>query len=88
MKRVVLLVKYELIGKNDYLNPLETVLSNRGIHDIKKFLKVNKDAVIHWSKLENIERAIDCLIKHVKGGGEVFIQVDADPQMGIHHLLY
>lgn len=71
-------MKYELIGKNNYLEPIKTVLENRGIEDIQSFLSIKKDVVIHWSKLKNIERAIETFLEHVKKKSKFFIQVDAD----------
>jgi hypothetical protein len=73
-------MKYQLIGENDFLNnPIETVLHNRGIQDIKKFLKPSRDNEIHYSKLININKALETIIRHIEKGGELFIQVDSDP---------
>jgi single-stranded-DNA-specific exonuclease len=72
-------VKYELIGKNDYLlNPIDTILRNRGIENVQSFLSVDESSVIHWSKLENIEKAVDCLLKHIEQGNKIFVQYDSD----------
>lgn len=71
-------MKYELIGKNDYLNPIDMILHNRGIEDIQSFLHTNIKNVIHWSKLENMNRAIDCLLKHIEKKSKIFIQIDSD----------
>ncbi len=72
-------MKYELIGSNDYfLNPIETILKNRGIEDIQSFLNVNENNIIHWSNLENIEKAVECLIDHIKNESKIFIQYDSD----------
>lgn len=72
-------MKYQLIGKNDYLNPVQTILNNRGVTDIREFLNPSKDNVIHYSKLKNIKRAVECLLEHIKNGSLIFIQVDSDP---------
>jgi single-stranded-DNA-specific exonuclease len=72
-------VRYELIGKNNLLAPIETVLINRGIEDIQSFLHTSEKDAIHWSKLKNIDKATDCLIDHIKKENNIFIQVDADP---------
>ncbi|WP_299831680.1 DHH family phosphoesterase [uncultured Metabacillus sp.] len=72
-------MKYELIGKNDYfLNPIETILKNRGIEDIQSFLNISEKDVIHWSLLRNIVRAAECLLEHVKKGSYIFVQYDSD----------
>lgn len=74
-------MKYNLIGENNFLSPLEQVLKNRGIQDIKGFLKAGNDKSVtnHYSKLDNINAAVDCLIKHVRGDNGIFVQVDSDP---------
>lgn len=70
---------YKLIGNNDYnFNPLSTILKNRGIENSKSFIDVNQSAVIHFSKLNNIDKAADCLIKHLENKNKMFVQVDSD----------
>lgn len=70
---------YKLIGNNDYnFNPLSTILKNRGIENPKSFIDVNQSAVIHFSKLNNIDKAADCLIKHLENKNKIFVQVDSD----------
>lgn len=71
-------MKYELIGKNNLFNPIETILQNRGIVDIQSFLNVNEECIIHWSKLININKAVECLLKHIENEDEIFIQYDSD----------
>lgn len=71
-------MRYELIGKNNYINPINTVLENRGIEDIQSFLDISEKDVIDWRKLRNIEVAADCYIDHLKKESKVFIQVDSD----------
>lgn len=73
-------MKYKLIGENDFLsNPVESVLRNRGIDDVQSFLNINSNCVIHWSKLINIVKAMECLLKHIKEDNYIFIQIDSDP---------
>jgi single-stranded-DNA-specific exonuclease len=71
-------VEYRLIGKNNYLDPINTILKNRGIEDIQSFLNIDEKVVIHWSKLKNIEKAAECLFSHIKNNNKIFVQVDAD----------
>ena len=80
-------MQYKLIGNNDYSNPIDEVLTNRGIVDKNSFLKPTVKNTIHHSKLVNIHRAVECLMKHIKEGGELFVQVDSDPQMASHLVL-
>ncbi|MEH7714262.1 single-stranded-DNA-specific exonuclease RecJ [Bacillus velezensis] len=70
---------YKLIGNNDYnFNPLLTILKNRGIENPQSFIEVNQSSVIHFSKLDNIDKAVDCLIKHLENKNKIFVQVDSD----------
>ncbi|AZJ44225.1 single-stranded-DNA-specific exonuclease RecJ [Bacillus velezensis] len=70
---------YKLIGNNDYnFNPLSTILKNRGIENPKSFIDVSQSSVIHFSKLDNIDKASDCLIKHLENKNKIFVQVDSD----------
>ncbi|RAP14842.1 single-stranded-DNA-specific exonuclease RecJ [Bacillus velezensis] len=70
---------YKLIGNNDYnFNPLLTILKNRGMENPKSFIDVNQSVVIHFSKLNNIDKAVDCLIKHLENKNKIFVQVDSD----------
>src|SRR5690606_8329401 len=63
---------------NNYLDPINTILENRGIEDIQSFLNIDESVVIHWSKLKNIEKAVECLLKHIKNKSKIFIQTDSD----------
>lgn len=72
-------MKYRLIGENNYMQPVDTILQNRGINDFEAFLKPKANCIIHYSKLNNINKAVETLIKHIEKGGELFIQVDSDP---------
>lgn len=72
-------MQYRLIGKNDYLiNPMETILHNRGIENIKEFLNVNKNHTYHYSKLININKAVDCLLTHLQNNNIIYIKIDGD----------
>lgn len=72
-------MRYKLIGVNDYLiNPIKTILNNRGITDIEKFLNLDESVVNDWRLLKNIEKAVDCLLTHIKAKSNIFVQVDSD----------
>lgn len=71
-------MKYKLIGDNDYSNPVVQVLHNRGIINPDRYLHINNEVDVNYSKLKNIHRAVDCLIKHMKKEDEAYIQVDSD----------
>lgn len=72
-------MKYELIGSNDFIfNPMETILKNRGIQDIEKFLNLDESVVHDYKLLKNINIAVKCLIKHVENKSTIYIQCDSD----------
>lgn len=72
-------MKYQLIGKNDYLlEPIRAILNNRGIENTERFLNLD-DSVIHeWRLLSNIEKAAQCLIQHLKNNSKIYLQIDSD----------
>lgn len=73
-------LKYKLIGNNNYLQPLETVLSNRGIEDVDSFLNARYDSsvVTHYSTLKNIDEAVDTLLQAIGGDKNIWIKYDPD----------
>lgn len=73
-------MKYELLGKNDTMSPIEQVLHNRGIDDVEKFLGAgeNPGVLNHYSRLDNIDEAVSCLLQHIGGGNNIWVQVDPD----------
>lgn len=73
-------MQYKLINNslNDIYNPKETVLRNRGIEDVDAYLNLNDSVLHHYSKLDNIEEAVECLLKHLENDSEIHIVVDSD----------
>lgn len=72
-------MKYQIIGKNDYMvNPVKTILENRGVQDFDEFLNVNKSHTFPYNALANIEVAVEKLLKHLEEDNQIFIQVDSD----------
>ncbi|PAV30316.1 hypothetical protein CIL05_07550 [Virgibacillus profundi] len=73
-------MKYNLKGNNNILSPLEQILHNRGVTDVDGFLKAGSDHSVtnHYSKLDNIDKAVDCLLKHIGGDNNIWVQVDPD----------
>lgn len=76
-------MKYKLIGNNNYIMPMETVLQNRGIDDVELFLQAQNDASVtdHYSKLNNIDKAVDCLLKHIGGDRNIRVWSKVDPDV-------
>lgn len=59
---------------------LETVLKNRGIENIYEFLVPNESSLIHYSKLDNIHRAVEKFSNIVqRESAHIGILVDSDP---------
>ncbi|MGG0793738.1 DHH family phosphoesterase [Brevibacillus laterosporus] len=72
-------MNYKLIGTNDYIfDPIFTVLSNRGVYDIGRFLNLDESVCIPYKKLENIDRAVKCTMSHIENKSKIFIMVDSD----------
>jgi single-stranded-DNA-specific exonuclease len=73
-------MNYKLIDNslNDIYNPKETVLRNRGIEDVNTYLNLDDSVLIHYSELDNIREAVECLLKHLENDSEVHILVDPD----------
>lgn len=58
---------------------LERILLARGVEDIGKFLEPNKDDIIHYSNLKNIDKAVELFSEiESKGSAEIVVVVDAD----------
>ena len=73
-------MQYKLINNslNDIYNPKETVLRNRGIEDVDAYLNLDDSVLIHYSELDNIGKAVQCLLKHLENDSEIHILVDPD----------
>lgn len=73
-------MQYKLINNslNDIYNPKETVLRNRGIKNVDTYLNLDDSVLIHFSKLDNINEAVQCLLKHLENDSEIHILVDPD----------
>ncbi|WP_242730247.1 DHH family phosphoesterase [Bacillus altitudinis] len=75
------MLEYRLIGKNDFEQDIvKNVLNNRGIYssEISSILcptAVNEEP---YSLLDNINKASDLLIEHMKKNSNIFIQIDSD----------
>lgn len=72
-------MKYKLIGENDFLfNPVETILKNREVKGTDSFLNLDVRVVNDWKHLKNIDKAVNCLLKHLNMDSHVYIQIDSD----------
>lgn len=71
-------MEYKLIGMNDYNNPLQTFLGNRGVEDINEYINVSEDVVIPYQNLTDIDKAVSLYCKHIENNSNITIVVDAD----------
>jgi len=65
-------------SSNSLLNILGTVAKNRSIEDIEKFLNPSSSDVIHYSKLKNMDLAVEMLEKHKEKDSEFVVVIDSD----------
>lgn len=73
--------KYELINKNnDYKsnNLLNDILKFKGVENPDKYLNLSRDDTYSYKNLDNIDKAVECLIRHIEEGNAIYIQVDND----------
>lgn len=72
-------MKFKILSDNDYrINPVRTILKNRGIEDHKTFLNIGINHTYNFKLLKNIEFAVDILMKHLNKKNKIFIQIDSD----------
>lgn len=56
----------------------EDILKLRGIKDPKDYLNVNKNAIISYDKLNDMEKGVNCTLQHIENNDDIFIQTDND----------
>jgi single-stranded-DNA-specific exonuclease len=72
-------MRYKLIGNNDFLvDPVETILNNRGVTNHELFLNPDDSMVYDYKLLKNIDKAVECCVKHIKNNSHIFILPDCD----------
>lgn len=57
---------------------LQSILSDRGVTDIKSFIKPSKECELNPYNLDNIEIAADLLLNHLRKNSSICFIVDAD----------
>ena len=74
-------MKYRLYenSQNDTSNVLKEVLKNRGIDNYYEYLNLKSDVVIPYSRLDNIDKAVNLFMKHFEIRNKIEILVDSDP---------
>ena len=71
-------MKYRLIGKNDFYNIPETILTNRELSDPKKYMKLTSDCLYNYAQLDNISEAVQLLLKHKENRIHIIVDCDVD----------
>lgn len=57
---------------------METILFNRGIKDIEKYLSLSNDDTHNYSLLSNIKDAVNCFVEHIHKNSNIHLIVDPD----------
>lgn len=73
-------MNYELIAPRTCNSSIEQVLVNRGIkkEDIPHYLNTTDDDLLNPLLLDNIQEAAKMLVRHIKAGSKIFVQIDSD----------
>ncbi len=73
-------MRYKLIegSLNDEHNVEATILKNRGIKNINRFLAPGESDTYSYSLLDNIDEAVKCAEKHIQNKDRIHILVDCD----------
>ena len=73
-------MNYKLIegSLNDLCNVKGTILLNRGITDARTYLNLTEKNTHDFMLLDNIEKAVECLNKHIENNNNIHIIVDSD----------
>ena len=71
-------MEYKLIGTNDYDNPLQTFLKNRGVKDIDSYLNMGDEVLIPYQNLAHINEAVELYKHHIESNSNITIIVDSD----------
>jgi single-stranded-DNA-specific exonuclease len=73
-------LNYKLINGslNDINKVKETILLNRGIENYKEYLNLTDDCLYDYSLLDNMDKAVKCLLKHIENKSNIHIIPDVD----------
>lgn len=70
------LIDNSLNNVNDILN---TVLINRGISNPEAYMHLDDTCIDDYNNLDNIDKAVECLMNHFESGDNISVLVDCDP---------
>lgn len=73
-------IKYKLIdgSLNNIHKAQQTILSNRHIEDAEQYLHLTNECTYSYELLDDIDRAVECTIKHINRNSNIAIVVDCD----------
>lgn len=71
-------MQYKLIGTNDTVNIIKTVLNNRGIEDADTYLHLTEGVVQDYNSLSGIQEAVQCFINHYNAHDKIVVMPDED----------
>jgi hypothetical protein len=71
-------MNYSLLERDEELSVSEQVFKNRGIEDYKNYKNAGENDIIHWSNLDNIQEAVECLQFAIKDGKRIGLIADSD----------
>ena len=71
-------LRYKLIGSNDYNNLIKTTLQNRGVENWEEYLSLNSINDEEYKGLDNIDKAVKCFDFHVACHNDIGILFDTD----------
>ena len=73
--------KYDVLGKIRFGFELEDILKLKGVKDIESFLNPTIENTESELLFENIEKARDVFVKHIKNQSIIDLLVDCDADM-------
>lgn len=72
-------MKYiEMEGRSKFSDTLSILLYNRGIKDVEKYTNLDENCLHSYNLLDNIDKAVECLNKHIDKKSNISILVDCD----------
>lgn len=69
---------YDNSNNNTYENIVYNVLKNRNVKDCKRYLNLSEEDEIPYTKLKNIQEAVDLFISHFNKKSHIGVLVDED----------
>lgn len=69
-------MKYKLIGKNNFNNPVDTILENRNI--TRELFTIDKAVIEDYNNYDNMQEGIELLLKHLDNDSKIEFVGDAD----------